>query len=263
MRLRSLANRTDLIFPAFEGQILDRGAYLVVRTPSVPTFYWGNFLLFRDPPAEGDQLRWPRLFAEEIGRPPEVAHQTFGWDSPEGERGSAEGFLPLGFRLLESVVLATSAPHEPPRVSDEIEVRPLHNDGDWQQAVENQVRCRDDGHDEAGYRRFKQDEMARYRRMAEAGLGEWFGAFLGDQLVADLGVYRSGDLGRYQTVETHPSFRRRGFAAALVYRAARHALEHMEVGTLVIVADSGSSAERLYRSVGFLPVEKQLGLERW
>src|SRR3990172_2123003 len=84
MNPRSLAWRTDLIFPRFDCEILDRGRYLVIRTPSNPTFYWGNFLLFDRPPAPGDDERWPRLFAEEIGAPPRVRHQAFGWDSPEG-----------------------------------------------------------------------------------------------------------------------------------------------------------------------------------
>ncbi len=37
----------------------------------------------------------------------------------------------------------------------------------------------------------------------------------------------------------------------------------MGVGTLVLVADAGSPAERLYRSVGFLPSEQEVALERW
>src|SRR3990172_6867910 len=62
MNPRSLAWRTDLIFPRFDGEILDRGRYLVIRTPSNPTFYWGNFLLFDGPPAPGDDEPWPPLF---------------------------------------------------------------------------------------------------------------------------------------------------------------------------------------------------------
>ena len=38
MEVKSLGYRTDLIFPAFDGEIIDRGAYLVVRTLSNPTF---------------------------------------------------------------------------------------------------------------------------------------------------------------------------------------------------------------------------------
>ncbi len=263
MRFRSLATRTDMIFPSFEGEILDRGEYWVVRTPSIPTFYWGNTLLFRQPPGPGDEIRWPDLFAEEIGRPPAVRHQTFGWDSPQGELGSAEAFVPLGFSMMQDSVLAASTPHPPPRLAEGIEVRPLLTGAEWELAVENQVFCRDPVHEEADYRIFKKAEMARYQRMARAGLGAWFGAFLEGRLVADLGLFRSAELGRYQNVETGPDYRRRGFAATLVYQAGIQAKRDLGVETLVIVAEADSPADRLYRSVGFRPVERQAGLERW
>jgi len=105
--------------------------------------------------------------------------------------------------------------------------------------------------------------MKRYRAMEQAGRGAWFGAFLDRTLVADLGIYHSENLGRFQSVETHPDYRRRGYAGSLVYQASRHALGQMGLGTLVLVADAGSPAESLYRSVGFLPTERQVGLERW
>ena len=38
MNVKSLGYRTDLIFLAFDGEIIDRGPYLVLRTPTNPTF---------------------------------------------------------------------------------------------------------------------------------------------------------------------------------------------------------------------------------
>lgn len=263
MNLRSLAYRTDLIFPAFDGEILDRGSYLVVRTPSNPTFYWGNFLLFDRPPAPGDVERWPRIFAEEIGTPPAVRHQTYGWDSPEGDPGAAPAFVARGFRLLHSSVLTAASVTPPPHLAPEIVVRTLETNSDWREATENQIRCREEGHDEAGYRVFKEAEMRRYRSMARSGRGAWFGAFLDGALVADLGIFHDGGLGRFQAVETDPGHRRHGFAGTLVYQAARHALGSMGIETLVLVADAGAPPERLYRSVGFRVAEASVGLERW
>ena len=63
MLIRSLAYQTDLFFPRFDAEVVDRGDYLVIRTPSNPTFHWGNFLLFAQPPGAGDLNRWRRLFA--------------------------------------------------------------------------------------------------------------------------------------------------------------------------------------------------------
>jgi hypothetical protein len=102
MNVRSLGYRTDLIFTAFDGEIVDRGDYLVIRSPANPTFYWGNYLLFSRPPQAGDVRKWRDLFAREIGTPPETEHQVFGWDSPEGHEGVIQPFLQAGFRLNHS-----------------------------------------------------------------------------------------------------------------------------------------------------------------
>jgi ribosomal protein S18 acetylase RimI-like enzyme len=80
---------------------------------------------------------------------------------------------------------------------------------------------------------------------------------------ADLGIVRAGaGLARYRSVETHPDFRRRGLARAMVATAGAYALEHLGVRTLVIVADPGYHAIELYRSVGFSDVERQVQLSR-
>ena len=105
MKVKSLAYRTDLMFPKFDGEITDRGDYLVIRTPANPTFYWGNFLLFKQPPGEGDYARWREIFAEEIGYPPEVVHQAFGWDKTEDDKGVIQPFLDNGYYLEHSIVL--------------------------------------------------------------------------------------------------------------------------------------------------------------
>jgi len=263
MELRSLAYRTDLIFPGFDGTILDRGDYLVVRTPSNPTFYWGNFLLFREPPRRGDPERWPEFFRDEIGSPPQVRHQTFGWDSPEADLGEADALVAQGFHLLKESVMTASSLHPPPHRAAPIDVHPLHTDGEWREALENQIRCRNPEHDEPDFRIFMEAQMVRYRRMAEAGLGAWLGAFVDGRLIADLGLYRNGDVGRYQAVGTHPDHRRRGYAGSLVYEAGLWGLRDLGLRSLVIVADAGSAAERLYRSIGFGFAEYQVGLERW
>jgi predicted GNAT family acetyltransferase len=100
--------------------------------------------------------------------------------------------------------------------------------------------------------------------MEQAGLGHWYGAFLGGKMVADLGVFhdRRG-LGRYQSVETHPDFRSRGIAGRLVYDAGLQAMLEHGLHTLVIITDADSSPSRIYASVGFVPMEKNVGLLWW
>ncbi len=263
MKIRSLGYQTDLIFPAFDGEIVDRGDYVVIRTPLNPGYFWGNFLLFSRPPKETDHERWTALFEREIGAPPQVSHQTFGWDSREPGGGDFTPFLEDGFEFNHAHVLTASQLHPPREPSLAVAIRPLRSPEDWDLAVENQVASRGPEFSEAGYRLFRQRQMARYRVMAARGLGAWYGAFAGEQLVADLGIFRRGQTGRFQAVETHPDFRRRGVASNLVFRAGELAMRDFGIQILVIVADAGSPPERLYRSLGFALQEHQFGLEKW
>lgn len=260
MELQSLGFQTDLIFPAFEGEILDRGHYLVIRTPANPTFHFGNFLLFDKPPAEGDLTRWQNLFAKEIGRPDQVNHLAFGWDTGKNEPGLIQPFLDRGYHLEVSVVLTANKVDLNPKSSPGFTIRQLHSENDWQQSVENQVISRESIYSEEGYRNFRLGQAERYHKMAAAGLGAWFGAFDGEHLVGDLGIFCSGELGRYQSVQTHPDFRRRGIAGALIYQAGIYAFENHEIERLVIVAEADTPAQRLYQSIGFQFAEYQMGI---
>jgi ribosomal protein S18 acetylase RimI-like enzyme len=263
LKIHSLGYRTDLFFPAFDGIITDRGDYLVIQTPSNPDFYWGNFLLFSHPPKEDDFKSWRELFAKEMGAPPQTKHQVFGWDSSDGELGVIRPFTQAGFRMVQSVVLISQTPCPPNHLNNEVAICALQTDSDWQQAVVNQVACREAEFSESNYLQFKKPQMERYRRMEAAGKGHWYGAFIGSQLVADLGIFHQEGLGRYQSVGTHPDHRQRGIAATLVYEAGRLAIAEHKLHTLVIVAEEDSSPARIYQSAGFEVKEKEVGLEWW
>jgi len=259
MKVRSLGYRTDLIFPRFDGEIIDREGYLVIRTPTNPTYFWGNFLLFQNPPGTGDFKIWKELFATEIGSPPKINHMAFGWDSIYGKTGQAQPFLDDGFELDQSVVLTTAKVQMPPKYNHEVTVRPISQDWEWSQALQNQLACRSPEYNPESYRVYKQGQMAAYRRMTRAGMGNWFGAFLDDRLVADLGQFCDEGICRFQQVVTHPDFRRRGICGALVHQASDHGLKNMNARILVMVADEGSHAAIIYESVGFKPRERQVG----
>jgi predicted GNAT family acetyltransferase len=159
------------------------------------------------------------------------------------------------------VVLTTDAVRPPAHYNHDVSIRPLAGDADWRQAVENQIACHAAEFSLPAYREFKARQMEAYRRMAEAGLGVWFGAFVEGRLVADLGVFVEGGVARFQAVETHPGFRRRGICGTLVYESARHALGTLGADRLVMVADAHYHAGRIYESLGFRPTERQLGVE--
>ena len=82
-------------------------------------------------------------------------------------------------------------------------------------------------------------------------------------MVSGLGLFRAGHgLARFQSVETHPDARGRGLAGTLVHHASRHGLETLGAETLVMVADPGYLAIRIYRSVGFKVTEYQAQVQQ-
>ncbi len=264
MQPTSLGYRTDLIFHRFEGEVVDRGRYLVIRTPSNPSYRWGNFLIFGAPPEPGDFRRWNELFAREVGTPPRITHKLFAWDTVDGRHGDTADFLAAGFALGEEVVMATDTLVLPRRYHHELDIRALTTDAEFAEHVELHVLCRQEKDDEASYRRFYEASTESYRKMIAAGLGRWFGAFLDGKLVADMGIFADlhvGNLARYQSVVTHPDLRRRGICSTLLYEVGRFALSTLGAKTLVIVADEHYFAKNIYGAVGFTVREKQGSLE--
>jgi ribosomal protein S18 acetylase RimI-like enzyme len=253
MQLTSLGFRTDVALRIAEGaEVTDRGDCLVIRSPENPNFWWGNFLLLRGWPADGDG--WLDRFAAEF---PQAEHVALGVD------GTAPGGpVPAELARLEadrSTVLTSTGVSPPPRVNRSAEIRPLESARDWQQSVELNMRC----YGEQTPSDFQQRRAAVRRRLTQAGRAAWFGVFDGDRLVAQLGVADAGGgLARYQDVETDPAARRQGLAGTLVWHAGRFAQEKLGARTLVIVADPAKEAIRIYRSCGFADAQTQVSFER-
>jgi len=56
--ITSLVWATDIDVLAPDHRLERRADHWVVSSPSNPTFWWGNFLLFDDAPGPGDGERW-------------------------------------------------------------------------------------------------------------------------------------------------------------------------------------------------------------
>lgn len=171
MELRSLGYRTALMFVRFDGSVIDRGDYIVARSPKNPGFYWGNFLLFGAPPTAADIERWPAIFAREFADANDIRHLAFGWDARGSERGAASDFAAAGFIVDEDPVFTMEKPPPPPP-SPPVEIRSLTNQADWaRMRALNIAADPDDGADNA-YGLFKQ-------RLCAHAIERWFKAVTG------------------------------------------------------------------------------------
>ena len=260
--MQSLGYRTELIFPNFDGEVIDRGPYLVVKTHSNPNYFWGNLLIFRNAPQKGDVRSWPNLFKKEFPDP-RIYHMTFGWSpsSPSGEDPSE--FLAAGFRLEKSTVLTTQEVHHPKKHHPYVKVKPVESDEDFERSIQIQIACGGSELSKQQWDGFYRLQMDRYRQMIVKGYGLWFGAYLEEELVGGLGIFTDRNVGRFQIVSTHPDYQRKGVCGALVYQSAQYAFKSMGVESLVMIADEAYHAAKIYESVGFKPTEKLTGLCWW
>lgn len=269
---RSLVWATDLDVLALDRVVERRDGYLVVRSPSNPTYHWGNLLLFDDPPAAGDGSRWQGAFEAEFDGEPLVRHQTFAWDRTDGELGRAcQEFVSQGYELQETIgLLATpDQVRVHPRESRETVVRALQpcaatDDERWEQVVALQVASRDESFEEAGYRDFVRRRLDDLRALFRAGRGAWYVALdpSGGEVLAGCGLVVTGGRGRFQSVDTAAQHRRRGICSRLVVEAAHRGAARYGARHLVIAADPGDHALGLYESLGFRRAEHVAGVTR-
>jgi ribosomal protein S18 acetylase RimI-like enzyme len=256
--IRSLGLRTELALRTLSGSVVeDRGDHLVIRTPDNPTFWWGSCLALQQPPADvASARRWLSTFEQEL---PGAAHRTFWVDGTDGTSADLEPFVALGFTADASVVMTATTVHPPPRPNGLATYRPLTTDADWAQQVRLTMAGEEATHD-LGYCTAK---AASDRRMADAGHGRWYGAFVAGRLVCSMGLFTaSPGLARFQSVKTHPDHRGQGLAGTLTHVVARFGLDELGARTLVMVADPSYLAIRVYRSVGFNDTEVLLAAER-
>lgn len=261
MNVISLGFRTDLMLLELGGAVvIDRSTHMVVRTPTNPGFWWGNFLLLASPLREGEAEQWTQEFGEYF---PEARHLALGVDGIEGEAGDAAELARLGVSVETNSVLTAEEMPAPGRPAPGVDVRPLSGDDDWAQAGRIRLACDHGDPTDAAHREFVQARQEEYRRLCEAGYGAWFGAFVDGRMAAGAGLFTDGNgLARFQNVETHPDFRRRGLATAVLRHAGHWGLTELRASTLVIVADPDHHAIGLYRELGFTEAERQVQLQR-
>ncbi|HEY0687746.1 MAG TPA: GNAT family N-acetyltransferase [Kribbella sp.] len=259
MEITSLGYRTDLMLLELSGsELTDHGEYVVVRTPANPSYWWGNYLLFRTAFALGDTASRLELFHDEL---PDAKHVALGIDSVDGIAGVEDELVAAGLEIERSTVMTASRVKEPTRPNTEAAYRSLRSDEDWEQLFELTMAAT--WAEFPDYADFTRKKVAAERVLVEAGHATWFGAYAGDRLQASLGLVSDGTgVARFQNVQTHPDDRGRGLASTLVHQASTYGLTELDVHTLVMVADPQYLAIRLYRSLGFSDSETQLELTK-
>jgi GNAT superfamily N-acetyltransferase len=256
----NLGYRTDLSLRQKLGTVERRADHWVVRTPSSPGFHWGNFFLLDTAPPVFQLPEWRARFGLEFGSA--SAHFALAWDRALSDV-ELDVYRKAGLELENDVVLTrhselgTSAPTdhvETPGLSFALATTERH----WQAVANHFFDLSPARRNDTVHTNFITDRVRGFRELIADGRGFWLAAFLDGDLAGSLGLFRTGELARYQEVVVGERFRRRGIGQALV-RASIIQAGTLGVSRLVIVARPGGHAERLYRRLGFEEVAHQQG----
>lgn len=180
-----------------------------------------------------------RRFDEDFRTPPEfLARLTL-----EGGYVRSEGLI----LLLEGELQGKAPP--------ESDIRPLVSEADWEAYWELQLldwremRARE-GHP-------PDEDIARSMWVANKAkqppVQNWF-AYVKDKPVAYFNSWEGPDgVGQVENLFTHPDFRNRGIARALIHHCVRES-RAKGAGPVVIVADPTDTPKHIYAAMGFRPV---------
>jgi len=142
-------------------------------------------------------------------------------------------------------------------------IRVLSDAADWHAATALRYSMHAAGMTAHEFQRFTQRRMEIYRAACEAGLGQWYGVFVQNNLVSTCGIMCPyGHLARFRLVLTHPRYRHNGYASSLIYGAAMHAQDVFRPTAILIAAERQSPAQRLYEKLGFQEVQTAFQVTR-
>ena len=143
--IKNIGFRTDTIFHLRDGFVDEHADCFAIRTPANPSFWFGNFLLFKRAPIAGDFDDWISAHREVFGGA--LNHATFGWDEPTP--GFVDEFVAVGFKTFNGLSLVLSAYDGSAKINSDLTVRKLRESSEWEAMLEQQVRV---DREDFGYR---------------------------------------------------------------------------------------------------------------
>jgi hypothetical protein len=245
----NLGLETDLLLHSETGLVELRDDYIVVRTPDAPEYFFGNVLILPQRPMASDLKRLEHDFAQLIGSPPLIAHRTFAWSESADSVVTLDAFVEQGYdATVCRVLVAHPDDIRPVTTNSLVKVRAFAVQQDWDDWSRMQLADMPNPTDITS-RRYIAHQQTAYRSLIDRGLGNWWGAFIGDEQVGSLGLFFLDGLGRFQSVITGSQHRNKNICKTLVSGVIGRIAGRSN--RLVIVADETYHAGNIYQAMGF------------
>ena len=257
--LKSLALKSDLFLSEIESQIVDHGDCIQVQTTAQPHYFWGNFLIFPKPPGSPALKEWKERYRQ-LFNTKDPGFYIFTWDveSKAPSRELIQGWERQELSCSVDITLRHSKPASP-KIVPNLKVRKLQlEEYELIPQLHYNPASAFSGEQQLA---FMSKRVEFYTLFQSKGLGERYGAFLGKELVGELGIYFQDGIARYNEIATHQEHYRKGICSQLVQDSARLLSQEKEVKHFVIVADRDYHAINAYKSLGFEEYQENYSLQ--
>ncbi len=259
-KFKSLETETNILMDSFLANIAEKDNYIVIQTPNRLNYFWGNYILMKDPPKRGDYNPWVNIFDSEIGNRSSKGYCAITFDLGSNEAFDISEFIENGFSVDVDKTLTSNKVTEPVKLNSELIVKEY----DLSKSVDDYIEVHFDENwaygSKSDQEKFLREQALEFSTLITKKVAKRFGAYLNGQLVADLGVYWNESVIRFNSISTHPLFRRLGACSTLVYKVSKSLLEKNPNKTLVMQADENYHAALIYESIGFVPEGKVIAL---
>ncbi len=252
--MTNLGYLTDLFFLETDKEITTYPNYIVVKSPNEPYFYYGNFLLLKQMPENFKKAKLEKQFKSHFSDE-RIRHFTFCWSGKVKEHLSS--FLQTGYTLQLISVLAASPTNfiRLKQKNEDLNIRSFSTKADWQQWIDLECEEKPNGFEATSYRQFMQGRAKLYQQLNQQKNGNFYGAYLDNELVAAAGLFHQQGIGRFQSVLTKAAYRRQGICKTLINYICHIAFQQLQ--QLVIAAEPSYHALDIYKSFGFREADFQ------
>ena len=241
---------SDLLLHAEVGSVTHDDRYVVMRTPEAPEYFSGNTLVLERRPSQEERQQLEEDFAQRIGTPPAFSHRSFSWPEKTFDAIDLDAYVAHGYTAsVHSVLMAERNTMRPTSTNGAVQIRLFETDRDWDDWARMSLAEMPDSASEVS-RRCVEFQRAAYRRLIDKQFGNWWGAFIDDELVGSLGLFFFGSIGRFQSIVTREDHRNKRVCRTLLTEVVKRAAGARD--RLVIVADEAHHARKMYESLGFV-----------
>lgn len=241
--------------------------FIVYKTPMRPDYWWGAYLVSREAVTSQNALTVSREWDKRLGALTDIKKKIIQWEISIGDltTGATEitesvAVVNINSVLVANATTAATAAERAPAAMSGVVIEEVLTELDRSAVLDMTLADLDDDPESpatASFLRWKHEQF--FEGVQRGGCGWWMLKVNGEP-VANCGLFCDGETARFREVTTHPKWRRQGYARQLCQWVLAKCFQDSAIRQVVIVAEQNSSAERIYKSIGFVPTTVQIAL---